>query len=556
MQANKATYACFFDAAKAYDSVPHTLLLHRLLQHCVVGPVFAILVAMHSSAFSRVRVGTALSPAFVVQLCGVAEGCPLSPLLYAIFIDPVLQDMQSLSHPDMLWVGPATSKRKLVSQAYADDLAGIAATQQGLQRVVDAVHTHGLHWGWLLNVPKSVVMVFGKRSGCARLDAPELWWGACRLPAVDAVKYLGLRLESDGGWAAQQAAGAANGWAALHQWLSVLRGRYLSATTKLLVLRSRIAPCRTYGMELWRPAKNGANMTAVLARAEKLISGIHREASHTAFCKDRSVNHDVMLAELDILSAADHCRMAHARQYARQAASAAAAAIYVHNDPCSPEFRIELSAAYAPDYMGATVWQGLHARDTWCVYARSCHETTLSHGVRSTSTPTRAAPDMVGEVAKTTRKDIGIEISASALVAAGACGSRHMGCMGGAAHKLAMHTSGGVQTSVNPHRVNTFGTQRSDRLILLHHRRPRLYTQLCPCVRHTWSGIIVLTLGSQLSPRRVVSATITCSPHVRIVVLLLGLKQLGSTDGATFFLLRKVSGSIPRAPLGFEHNCT
>ena len=127
--ADKATYAYFFNAAKVHDSVPHTPLLHRLLQCGVVGPVFAILVAMYSSASSRVRVGTALSPAFVVQR-GVAQGCPLSPLLYAIFIDPVLEEMQSLSHPDMLWVGPATSKRKLVGQAYVADLAGIAVTQQ------------------------------------------------------------------------------------------------------------------------------------------------------------------------------------------------------------------------------------------------------------------------------------------------------------------------------------------------------------------------------------------------------------------------------------------
>ena len=84
-------------------------------------------------------------------------------------------------------------------------------------------------------------------------------------------------------------------------------------------------------MELWRPAKSGASMLAVLTRAAKLINGIHREASHTAFFKDRSVNQDVMLADLDILSAADHCRMAHACQYARQlqATSAAATAVYI-----------------------------------------------------------------------------------------------------------------------------------------------------------------------------------------------------------------------------------
>ena len=93
--------------------------------------------------------------------------------------------------------------------------------------------------------------------------------------------------------------------------------------------------------------------------------------------------------------------------------------IYVHNDPCSPEFRVELSAAYAPDYMGAPVWQGLRTRDTWCAYARTCHETAPSHGVRSAAAPTRAAPDMVDEVAHTTRKDIRIGISASALVCRG-----------------------------------------------------------------------------------------------------------------------------------------
>ena len=137
-----------------------------------------------------------------------------------------------------------------MSQAYADDLAGIAATQQGLQRVVQAVRLHGLRRGWLLNELKSAVMVFGTRSVCARLGAPELWWGDSRLPTADTVRHSGLRLESRGGWAAQQAVGAANGWAALHRWQPVLRCQHLIAAPELLILRSRIAPCMSYGMVL------------------------------------------------------------------------------------------------------------------------------------------------------------------------------------------------------------------------------------------------------------------------------------------------------------------
>ena len=81
----------------------------------------------------------------------------------------------------------------------------------------------------------------------------------------------------------------------------------------------------------------------------------------------RSVNQDVimMLADLEVLSADDHCHMPHARQYARQSAAATAAALYACNDPCSPEFDVKLSAAYAPDQMKAAAWNGLHTRDDW-----------------------------------------------------------------------------------------------------------------------------------------------------------------------------------------------
>ena len=315
--------------------------------------------------------------------------------------------MQALLHSDFLWVGSAATRRKLLGQAYAAYLAGIAVTQQGLQRVVQAVHLHSLRWGGMLNVPKSIVMVFGTQSLCDRLGAPNLWWGDSRLPTADTVEYLGLRLESSGGWAVQQAAGAANGWAALHRWQPVLRSRHLSAATKWLVLRSRIAPFMFDGMELWRPSKRGANMTAVLVRAAKLISGVYTDASHTAFSKDRSVNQDVMLADLDVLSADDHCRMAHARQYAGQADAATAAALYARNDPCSSEFDTELSAAYATD--------GLHTRHGWFSFAHTCHNTALSHRVCPEAALTHTGPFVVGGAKRATCKEIRSGISAPAL---------------------------------------------------------------------------------------------------------------------------------------------
>lgn len=49
---------------------------------------------------------------------------------------------------------------------------------------------------------------------------------------------------------------------------------------------------------MWRTAKNSANTMAVLSPAAKLMNGIHREASHTAFFKACYVNQDVIMATL------------------------------------------------------------------------------------------------------------------------------------------------------------------------------------------------------------------------------------------------------------------
>ena len=126
-----------------------------------------------------------------------------------------------------------------------------------------------------------------------------------------------------------------------------------------------------------------------------------------------------MLTYLDVVSADDHCRTAHARKYARQAAAATPSALCAHNDPCSPVFHVELLAVYTTDYMGAAVWNGLHTRDAWYSFARTCHEMPLSHCVRLDAAPTRTVPVVVGGSERATCKDIRSGISASARIRRG-----------------------------------------------------------------------------------------------------------------------------------------
>ena len=122
-----------------------------------------------------------------------------------------------------------------------------------------------------------------------------------------------------------------------------------------------------------------------------------------------------------------------------------------------------------------TTWELLSGRDCTFVTLGACTPARppMRQRCRTVSAPPlhrRAAPDVVGEVANIRVKTSGLG-SVRRHLSAGAYGGRHMDCMGGPAHQLAIHKSGGLRISVIPRRVSTFGAQRSGRFIILRPRR-------------------------------------------------------------------------------------
>jgi len=88
-------------------------------------------------------------------------------------------------------------------------------------------------------------------------------------------------------------------------WLPVRRGRRLTTAAnsykfKVLVLRSCTALCMFYGVQLWQPAGDSANTTAVQTRAAKpsVACGIHMDDPHAHLFQDRSAHQHVMLTAL------------------------------------------------------------------------------------------------------------------------------------------------------------------------------------------------------------------------------------------------------------------
>jgi Reverse transcriptase (RNA-dependent DNA polymerase) len=104
IKAKLPTFAFFLDAEKAYDSVDHDALLDRLVAKGVTGRAWRVVDQLYAGAASGARVDGVPSDPFPV-LRGVAQGCPLVPFLYEIFIDSLLESVHAECAADGIQIG-------------------------------------------------------------------------------------------------------------------------------------------------------------------------------------------------------------------------------------------------------------------------------------------------------------------------------------------------------------------------------------------------------------------------------------------------------------------
>jgi hypothetical protein len=91
----KTTALCFVDLRKAYDTVPHWLLLRKLRYWGIRGHLYELIKGIYASSYVKVRAGGAagmISEMFQL-LRGLRQGCPASPVLFNIFINDILMDI-------------------------------------------------------------------------------------------------------------------------------------------------------------------------------------------------------------------------------------------------------------------------------------------------------------------------------------------------------------------------------------------------------------------------------------------------------------------------------
>jgi hypothetical protein len=261
MEKGYAADVIYTDFAKAFDTVPHRRLIHKLRAYGIGEKMLAWIASWLSGRRQKVIIGESSSEWAEVS-SGVPQGSVLGPLLFVLFINDLPENM--------------THKVKM----YADDskIIGIIKKPEDgsmLQQDIDRFCQWSRTWLMNFNKSKCVVMHVGRRSKKSSqdyfMDSPD---GPHKLAETQLEKDLGIYISHDLKWKHQIEAAAARG----NRMLGMFKKTFVHRGAKFwrAIYVTYIRPHLEYAIQAWCPYQQGdiAVLEKVQHRATKVIKSL------------------------------------------------------------------------------------------------------------------------------------------------------------------------------------------------------------------------------------------------------------------------------------------
>ncbi|KAK3536886.1 hypothetical protein QTP86_027004 [Hemibagrus guttatus] len=178
-------HMCFVDLEKAFDRVPRGILWEVLWEYGVCGPLLRAVRSLYNWSRSLVHIASCKSDLFPVHV-GLRQGCPLSPVLFIVFMDRISRCSQGLE-------GVRFGDHKISSLIFADDVVLLASSGLDLQHALGRFAAECEAAGMRVSTSKSEAMVLNRKKVACTLQV-----GGEVLPQVEEFKYLRVLFTSEG----------------------------------------------------------------------------------------------------------------------------------------------------------------------------------------------------------------------------------------------------------------------------------------------------------------------------------------------------------------------
>ena len=148
-KSNKKTcHITFFDLEDAFGSVPHSLIDFSLERNFVPPVIRKYLHNLYSHGLAVVNTKSWRTDSFKFKR-GVFQGDPLSPVIFLLVFNPILQELERNSHK-----GYKVGESDFVTLPYADDFCLITRDSRTHQNLINKIHSHITSMGMKLKPSK------------------------------------------------------------------------------------------------------------------------------------------------------------------------------------------------------------------------------------------------------------------------------------------------------------------------------------------------------------------------------------------------------------------
>lgn len=170
------------DQQKAFDRVDWDFLF-RVLERMNFGPVFMKWIRiLYYNISSKILINGDLSPVVDISR-GVRQGCPLSPALYVLFLEPLSQFIlkdQSIAGFSL----PGGWAKSIKVLQYADDITCVATSVRDIKGYFKVINLFERATGACINMNKTVGLKLGSFVSC-HLPGNHVW-------SISSIKVTGV----------------------------------------------------------------------------------------------------------------------------------------------------------------------------------------------------------------------------------------------------------------------------------------------------------------------------------------------------------------------------
>lgn len=173
------------DQAKAFDLVLHNFIRKTLTENCFDKGLINAIGTLYNNAESRIIINGQLTESFKIKR-GVRQGCPLSPLLYIIAFDKLLNQINR--NPTIKGIELPTKKETKTIVAFADDLTVVVKDENAIQETIKEIAHYAKESGARINKEKTKLLYLGNLQ-------PKQNYG---FSVVQEIKILGITFNKQG----------------------------------------------------------------------------------------------------------------------------------------------------------------------------------------------------------------------------------------------------------------------------------------------------------------------------------------------------------------------